>query len=304
MQAGTSSEVQLRGATDLESSHAERGCANNLTHLSRLGIVTTHGGSIGSESFITRQHQQPPAYAWKSMAAQQTLNGAQNHGSFHLQVERDCRPNHQPIQKIVSPLDPQYDANQHHSQSHAYDGPQKRSTGGDDGKVHKRYKSSPHETNAHPTNALLMLAEATSDVQNANEHTTYYPATFLMAAQESSVAAAESSDEADSDWNANYELLEAFHAKYGHVVVPEGWKDNPELYQWAELQRQEGWKRLCGQPELSSLTDQQMMKLHRLGFAWTAPETWDDMLAKVQAFYRKKGHANVSSTNRVSSCSK
>ncbi|GKZ00373.1 hypothetical protein MPSEU_000990300 [Mayamaea pseudoterrestris] len=174
----------------------------------------------------------------------------------------------------------------------------------------KRRRTESHESATMGTNcALLMLAEATSGVEDAHElthHAGYQPQQSPLGApfgiEAATAVTANYYLPSDASWDAHYQLIEAFHAKYGHCVVPPGWKDHPELPEWLEMQRLEGGKLMQQQNSQvlgdaaglgSAIMHQRMAKLNRLGFEWTAPESWDDMMQKVKAFFHVHGHSNV-----------
>ncbi len=96
-------------------------------------------------------------------------------------------------------------------------------------------------------------------------------------------------DVADVAWFAGYSRLEAFKASHGHTRVPHLRKPDPSLSSWVSTQRQAA--------AAGRLLRKRKALLDRLGFAWRPQEeSWPVFLARLKAFRRNAGHANVPAT--------
>ncbi|MBL9131397.1 MAG: helicase associated domain-containing protein, partial [Verrucomicrobiaceae bacterium] len=104
-------------------------------------------------------------------------------------------------------------------------------------------------------------------------------------------------------WEEKLERLRAFHARFGHTQVPEGWPEDPPLATWVSRQR---WMKKRGR-----LLKEREAHLEALGFDWQpvkartgitqrryhypqkSQERWDRMYGELAAFHARHGHCVV-----------
>lgn len=70
-------------------------------------------------------------------------------------------------------------------------------------------------------------------------------------------------------WDKRYKQLQEYHAKNGHVHVPQSYPPDKSFGRWVMKQRSEYSLRLRGKK--NQLTDERIANLEALGFAWVAP---------------------------------
>lgn len=97
-----------------------------------------------------------------------------------------------------------------------------------------------------------------------------------------------------SSWNRWMELLTEYKHEHGNVEVPLKYEANPSLGTFVNRQRTEYRKMQNGQP--SSMTQQRIGDLSRLGFTWAIRDShtsWEDRFNELREFRKAKGHCNV-----------
>ena len=92
-------------------------------------------------------------------------------------------------------------------------------------------------------------------------------------------------------WNQKFEELCDFKKEKGHCNVP---YTNDLLIHWVKRQRYQYKLKIEGRP--STLTDERMEKLEKVGFVWDAHASiWHERLQELKAFHLMHGHCNVPS---------
>ncbi len=97
-----------------------------------------------------------------------------------------------------------------------------------------------------------------------------------------------------SSWNKWIELLHEYKNEHGNVDVPLKYEPNPSLGTFVNRQRTEYRKMQNGKP--SSMTQQRVEDLTRLGFTWAIRDchtSWEDRFNELKEFYNSNGHCNV-----------
>ena len=94
-------------------------------------------------------------------------------------------------------------------------------------------------------------------------------------------------EDAISQWEWGFALLQDFHRQHGHARVPHHWPENAALERWARQQR---FARDHG-----SLHFDQQARLNALGFHWLSPadEHWLSRFGELCAFAEERGHCHV-----------
>lgn len=98
-------------------------------------------------------------------------------------------------------------------------------------------------------------------------------------------------------WDAKYEKLKEYRAKYGDCRVPQHWKENKGLGKFVSRQRYLYCLWEQGKFENNPLTQERIDKLKALGFCWgsTRPMTWKD--PQSEAAKRKAEEAPARANN-------
>ncbi|HEY8934092.1 MAG TPA: helicase associated domain-containing protein [Cyclobacteriaceae bacterium] len=92
----------------------------------------------------------------------------------------------------------------------------------------------------------------------------------------------------DIKWQSKYQELAAFKKKYGHVKVPQYFKENKELGDWVSKQRRS--------QTVGKLSDQRTNKLNDLGFLWKEDiermreEAWENRYNELVRYKKSHGH--------------
>ena len=97
-----------------------------------------------------------------------------------------------------------------------------------------------------------------------------------------------------SSWSKYIDLLTEYKREHGNCDVPVRYEPNHSLGTFVNRQRTEYRKLQSGKP--SSLTQQRVDELNRLGFAWTVREShssWMDRFTELKEFRKANGHCNV-----------
>ena len=95
-------------------------------------------------------------------------------------------------------------------------------------------------------------------------------------------------------WSTRYQDLVEFRKQRGHCLVPHKWKQNPELAQWVKRQRYQYKLKIQGRH--STLTDERLSLLNKMGFVWDSHRAvWQERLNELVAFRAMHGHCNVHS---------
>ena len=95
-------------------------------------------------------------------------------------------------------------------------------------------------------------------------------------------------------WSARYHDLVEFRRERGHCLVPHKWKGNPELAQWVKRQRYQYKLKCLGRH--STLTDERLSCLNKMGFVWDSHRAaWQERFNELVAFRALHGNCNVHS---------
>ena len=97
----------------------------------------------------------------------------------------------------------------------------------------------------------------------------------------------------ETSWNSHFCLLERFQQEHGHCNVPKiHIAEGGNLGEWVSSQRKAYPKFLEGSP--SSLTQERVDMLNKLGFVWYPSETtWNIKLALLCHFHKTYGHWRI-----------
>lgn len=125
---------------------------------------------------------------------------------------------------------------------------------------------------------------------------TLQDSTVLMEAEEPAAAAANNSTK--KTWMDYYNKLVDYSNQYGSTEVPQRYKGVPGLGSWCKNQR-EYYKRITNN-QTSSLTEERIALLNKIGFAWVSTKTkrkvvkdFDVHLAELQQFKDLHSHTRV-----------
>ena len=84
----------------------------------------------------------------------------------------------------------------------------------------------------------------------------------------------------DKKWNALFEKLLEFKKKNNHTMVPQVYKDDPNLGRWVHYQRVEYW--LLMAEGKGKITPQRIARLNSIGFEWNPQKArWDLMFQRL-----------------------
>ena len=103
-------------------------------------------------------------------------------------------------------------------------------------------------------------------------------------------------------WNARFNELCNFRARYGHCKVPSGWNENKALANWVRRCRQE--YRMTEEGTCFSMTPERIAMLNSINFEWpSTPEKtrkiskaqgqWNERCIELFQFKTRYGHCNV-----------
>jgi len=102
-------------------------------------------------------------------------------------------------------------------------------------------------------------------------------------------------------WDQRFQELQDFKKSNGHCNVPTKYKPNPALGHWVTRQRdqyrlymeeQQAGNSVCAR---SSMTEDRVAKLGRLGFSWTLQvrNSWEERLEQLKAYKEDRGTCDV-----------
>eukprot|EP00536_Pseudo-nitzschia_multiseries_P004812 jgi/Psemu1/189062/e_gw1.84.86.1 len=96
-------------------------------------------------------------------------------------------------------------------------------------------------------------------------------------------------------WTVKYQELLDFKAKEGHCNVPHLYKENRGLAMWVKRQRHQ--HNLRDENKASTLTNERIKLLERIGFVWNCLDTaWEKNFEDLRIFSQCNGHCSVPPT--------
>lgn len=93
----------------------------------------------------------------------------------------------------------------------------------------------------------------------------------------------------ESHWNEMFDALKEYKEEHGNCHVPEDWPENKQLARWVCSQRDNYSKRRSP----TSLNDDKIDRLDRLGFAWYLESYVEEMLDALKEYKEEHGDCNV-----------
>lgn len=95
-------------------------------------------------------------------------------------------------------------------------------------------------------------------------------------------------------WMEKYEELLDFRLGNGHCLVPNQYPANPSLAEWVKRQRYQ--YKLKGMGKHSSMSDDRVIALEKLGFVWNSHDAvWEERLKELKQYKSIFGNTNVPS---------
>ena len=95
-------------------------------------------------------------------------------------------------------------------------------------------------------------------------------------------------------WMEKYEELLDFRLSNGHCLVPNQYPANPSLAEWVKRQRYQ--YKLKGMGKHSSMSDDRVVALEKLGFVWNSHDAvWEERLKELKQYKNLFGNTNVPS---------
>jgi len=95
-------------------------------------------------------------------------------------------------------------------------------------------------------------------------------------------------------WMEKYEELLDFRLSNGHCLVPNQYPANPSLAEWVKRQRYQ--YKLKGMGKHSSMSDDRVVALEKLGFVWNSHDAvWEERLKELKQYKSIFGNTNVPS---------
>lgn len=95
-------------------------------------------------------------------------------------------------------------------------------------------------------------------------------------------------------WMGKYEELLDFRLSNGHCLVPNQYSVNPSLAEWVKRQRYQ--YKLKGMGRHSSMSDDRVIALEKLGFVWNSHDAvWEERLKELKQYKNIFGNTNVPS---------
>lgn len=95
-------------------------------------------------------------------------------------------------------------------------------------------------------------------------------------------------------WMEKYEELLDFRLSNGHCLVPNQYPANPSLAEWVKRQRYQ--YKLKGMGKHSSMSDDRVVALEKLGFVWNSHDAvWEERLKELKHYKNIYGNTNVPS---------
>lgn len=96
-------------------------------------------------------------------------------------------------------------------------------------------------------------------------------------------------------WHVKFKELVEYKQLHGHCQVPHGYKPNPTLARWAKRQRYQF--KLFQEKKPSTMTEERITDLEKLGFVWDSHTAlWDERYRELKEYVQSTGSANVPST--------
>lgn len=95
-------------------------------------------------------------------------------------------------------------------------------------------------------------------------------------------------------WYLRFNELIEYRETHGDCLVPQKYKPNPKLGYWVNKQRMD--KRDFDEGRKTSLTQEKLQKLNKIGFQWAkhkGTSGWDQKYIELSAYYREHGHSNI-----------
>ena len=93
-------------------------------------------------------------------------------------------------------------------------------------------------------------------------------------------------------WMSKYEELLDYRLQFGHCLVPNQYSDNPSLAEWVKRQRYQ--YKLKGMGKHTSMSNDRIIALEKLGFVWNSHDAvWEERLKELKEFK----HVNHGDTN-------
>ncbi|KAG7365160.1 helicase domain protein [Nitzschia inconspicua] len=100
----------------------------------------------------------------------------------------------------------------------------------------------------------------------------------------------------DIRWKERLQELDAFQQIYGHVKVPQKFRNNPQLGRWVMNQRT--MKRMNDKGIETSLRQPRINQLEQAEFVWKVHDNqWWDMFEAVKEYHSKNGHLSSNSVD-------
>ena len=88
-------------------------------------------------------------------------------------------------------------------------------------------------------------------------------------------------------WDERYGELKRYRERFGHCVVPDSWREDPQMARWVNKQRTLA--------KVGQLSAERTRRLDAIGFIWEPHSSaWEDMFAELRAYKEWHGHTNVS----------
>ena len=95
-------------------------------------------------------------------------------------------------------------------------------------------------------------------------------------------------------WMEKYEELLDYRLSNGHCLVPNQYPANPSLAEWVKRQRYQ--YKLKGLGKHSSMSDDRVTALEKLGFVWNSHDAvWEERLKELKLYKSMFGNTNVPS---------
>jgi hypothetical protein len=95
-------------------------------------------------------------------------------------------------------------------------------------------------------------------------------------------------------WMEKYEELLDFRLSSGHCLVPNQYPANPSLAEWVKRQRYQ--YKLKGMGKHSSMSNDRVVALEKLGFVWNSHDAvWEERLKELKQYKNLFGNTNVPS---------
>jgi len=132
----------------------------------------------------------------------------------------------------------------------------------------------------------------------------FAPQDNLTAAPSTTTAAATEENDEDKgerfrdyqskQWSEKFGELMDFKKERGHCCVPHTFKENPPLARWVKRQRYQ--YKLKNERKPSTMTDERIIALERMGFVWDSHgAAWEERWSELRDYQGSMGHCNVPS---------